>query len=277
MERYDYTVTGREAQLNLIEFVAEKLELSKRAAKRVIDSKNVQINGERIWMAKAALNPGDRINIQYKPERKILIQELYRDQSYIVFDKPADIPSNGKRSFEEIVQKHCKSHDLRAAHRLDKDTTGCLIFATDKESFESIKGEFQQKKVVKHYTAIVEGVLSQKSGEISQKLDGKDALSRYSVIRSSAEFSLLDVEIITGRKHQIRRHLTSIGYPVVGDTLYGRRLRAKKLEKFVSRCLLHSTSIEFTNPLSEREVHAEAPLPQEFRDFLEIVGIQCTR
>ncbi len=174
-------------------------------------------------------------------------------------------------------------------HRLDKDTSGVMLVARNQKTFEYLKSLFQKHEIVKTYLAVVWGELKEKSGVIDAPIGirngttkrsvrsvkmAKEAVTEYRVIGrwemgDGRWMSLLEVKPKTGRTHQIRVHLASIGHPVVGDVLYGRReqgvgRREKGIKSPASRLMLHASSIEFTAPDGKR-MRIEAEPPEEFR------------
>lgn len=164
-------------------------------------------------------------------------------------------------------------------HRLDKDTSGIMAIALNQETFNYLKKLFQSRQIKKTYLALVWGVVPQKSGTINKPLGiksgsvkrsvtarkmVKEAVTDYKVIKRFDDFTMLEVTPRTGRTHQIRVHLASIGHPIVGDKLYGRKIIPKNL----TRQFLHAEAIEFTLPNGQR-FKAAADLPQDLADFIK--------
>ncbi|MBP1730094.1 MAG: pseudouridine synthase, RluA family [Deltaproteobacteria bacterium] len=164
-------------------------------------------------------------------------------------------------------------------HRLDKDTTGVIIVAKDTKTQEALSAQFHDRLVEKVYRAIVEGSIARDEGLIEGMLGrhpklrkkmamvskgGRHSISRYRVIKRLEGFTYVEVYPKTGRTHQIRVHLASIGHPVVGDELYG-----KKARKLAARPLLHAHRIAFEHPATRLPVSLEAPIPSDFAEFID--------
>lgn len=234
------------------------------------------------------------------PNEKIKLEVVYQDENIIAVDKPAGLavhPTSKEKyntlvngliaCFPEIrnIGDGSKEAWTRPGivHRLDKDTSGIMVVARNQSAFDKLKSLFQNRKINKKYLAIVYGKLSQKEGVIEKpiaragnyrkqviagrktKTKIRPAVTGYKVIKESRDFSLLEVAPRTGRMHQIRVHLASIGNPVVGDKIYG--LKNKEIFKYIIRHLLHAKSLEFE--LEGKKYFLEAELPEEFRNFIE--------
>src|SRR3990170_8920771 len=165
---------------------------------------------------------------------------------------------------------------LFVVHRLDRDTSGVLVFAKTNEAKENLK--MQWKNVKKKYLAVVHGILAEKSGTITSYLaenedyevssvkdpgKGELAITRYKVIKEAKKFSLLEIELLTGKKNQIRVHFSEKGHPLVGDDKYGKKGEPK------SRLALHSHYITFRHPHSGKELTFEAEVPVFFKNYFD--------
>lgn len=236
------------------------------------------------------------------PNDKIKLDVIFENDDFLVINKPAGIqvhPDFNEKentivngliaAYPEIAKlkdDHTYSFQLRPGivHRLDKETSGALIIAKNKKSFLEFKTMFKEKTIAKKYLAIVYGIPEEKVGIIDkplarttnyrkQTIAGKrtktkirEALTKYKVIKKLGKnFSLLEISPQTGRTHQIRVHLSSIGHPIVGDNLY----RKKNYEKFegASRHILHASQIKFT--LFKEKFDFAAPTPKDFEEVLE--------
>jgi 23S rRNA pseudouridine1911/1915/1917 synthase len=180
--------------------------------------------------------------------------------------------------------------DLRPGivHRLDRMTSGLVIVAKNDAALRDLSEQFKSREVKKTYLALVHGRVQGESGEIERPVGrdprrrirmrtsgiaAREALTQYDVRRRSAHFTLLEVHPRTGRTHQIRVHLASIGHPVVGDTLYGAPSRlfagSRDETRTLARTFLHATAIRFRHPRTGVTMSLEAPLPAELQDFLQ--------
>lgn len=185
------------------------------------------------------------------------------------------------------VMAHCKGKlsgiggELRPGivHRLDKDTSGLLIIAKNDKAHLQVSKQIQDRKVKKTYLALVRGVISENEATIKMPIgrstkdrkkmavtkNGKDAITHFKVLQRFKNYTYLEVRIETGRTHQIRVHMAEIGHPVVGDMVYSNG----KNEFNVEGQMLHAKSLDFKHPITEKDMHLEAPLPKYFNEVLE--------
>ena len=210
---------------------------------------------------------------------------LYEDRDIIVIDKSPGLLTV-KASYEKektahhILTSYIRKGSLKSTkqlfvvHRLDRDTSGVLVFAKTNEAKENLK--MQWKNVKKKYLAVVHGILAEKSGTITSYLTENDdyevssvkdprkgelAKTRYTVIKEAKKYSLLEIELLTGKKNQIRVHLSEKGHPLVGDDKYGKKGEPK------SRLALHSRYLTFRHPHSGKEITFEADVPAFFNSY----------
>ncbi len=231
METLEKTISC-DTQMTAIELIAQATKLSKTKIKRAMTlgavwtSKRKKIT--RLRRAKTHLQPGDRISIYYS--EKILSfsppePDLINDQeTYSVWNKPAGLMSSGTRfgdhcAINRVVEK-LFDRPVFLVHRLDKFANGVMVLAHTKSAAANLSKQFQQRTVQKQYRALVEGELTSPV-TIETPLDGKEAISRITPIDSSSGNTLVEIQIDTGRKHQIRRHMALLGNPVIGDQQYG--------------------------------------------------------
>lgn len=171
-------------------------------------------------------------------------------------------------------------------HRLDKDTSGVMVIAKSERALETLAEQWQDRSVQKHYVALVAGVVEEDSATIDAPIGrntvnrqqmatsrtGREAITHFSVLERFPDCTLLDVRIETGRTHQIRVHLNFIGYPVIGDPLYGNKVSARIATRLgLDRQFLHATSLGFHSPESDQQVRYEAPLPGELQEALGLL------
>lgn len=229
---------------------------------------------------------------------------IYKDEGILIVNKPAGLlvhQTNQKRKIKSekdytlvdwLLENYPEVKDVGdepeirpgIVHRLDKDTSGIMIIALNQEMFNYLKKLFQSQQIKKTYLALVWGKVPQKSGIIDKPLgikNGsvkrsvtaqkmvKEAVTDYKVVKYFKDYTLLEVTPRTGRTHQIRVHLASIGHSIVGDKLYGRKVIPENLE----RQFLHAEAIEFTLPNGQRFKIA-ADLPQDLADFLNLCQSQ---
>ena len=284
----------------LQDFLAQRFALSRRAAKAAIDGRNVWVNRKCVWIARYALQTGDLVEIptvvvkgaqrqgatadraggatarpSAAPAARRHVRVLWSDANYLVCDKPAGLVScDDPKSAEAILRAQENVPTLEAVHRLDRDTTGCLLFAKSHAAFLAAVEVCKTHKVSKIYHAIVVGRFPYAHQVIDAPLDGQPAVSRVAREGASADASFLRVRIETGRTNQIRRHLASVRFPIVGDRVFGlKRARDARLLQ-VPRQMLHASTLTLPNPLDLRaEIKAHAPLPADFRATLRLFGM----
>jgi RluA family pseudouridine synthase len=255
----------------LLEFLSARLGLSRNKAKGIIDRRRVFVNGRRIWMARHNLKPGDLVTGAFETEKHAKVNRgiiLYEDALYLVVNKPAGMTSNGPGSLEQELAVLCSLPALLACHRLDKDTSGCLIFAKSAMAKARIIVSFADNRVTKKYEAIVRGRISRENMTVSTPIEGQKAVTRMRLVKANPLASHVSINIETGRTHQIRKHLASIGHPVIGDQQYGGGSAVSAGERAIARQMLHAAEIEFIQPFSGITVRAMAPLPADMKDCL---------
>jgi 23S rRNA pseudouridine1911/1915/1917 synthase len=218
-------------------------------------------------------------------------QVIFEDDYILALNKPTGYVVNDSNtisdapSLQDYIDKtlsfelsHNKEFRNGIVHRLDKPTSGVILVAKTEKVFNALQKEFADREVNKVYVALVHGNLLDKSGEINAKIgrlpwkrtkfgvleEGRDALTKYKLIDSNNNYSLIELYPKTGRTHQLRVHMKHINHPIVGDLLYGGRKVAKADIKNFGRLMLHAKSIEFTHPITKEEIKLEAPLPQNF-------------
>lgn len=273
-------------------------DLSRMNAKRLIEDGNVKVNSKNSKVSYKVQN-GDIIEIHI-PEAKQLdlkaqeipIEVVYEDSDIIVVNKPKGLvvhPANGNwdGTLVNAVMAICKDSlsgiggEVRPGivHRLDKDTSGLLIIAKNDKAHINMSNEIKNREVKKVYIALVRGIVAENEATINMPIgrsnkdrkkmavvkNGKEAITHFKVIKRFDKYTLLEVKIDTGRTHQIRVHLSEIGYPVVGDEIYSNG----KNEFGVHGQLLHAKSLDFKHPITGKDMHLEAELPVEFKNVLK--------
>jgi 23S rRNA-/tRNA-specific pseudouridylate synthase len=181
--------------------------------------------------------------------------------------------SNGLNSVESKLREHLRLPALVAAHRLDRDTSGCLLMAKTAQAFDNVLPLFRRHDVKKTYHVIAAGRVEESEQVITVPIDGEMAITRVRTLDVNRDASHLLVTIDTGRTHQIRKHLDHIRHPVIGDRHYGTRLAASDKSLRVGRQMLHASTIEFVHPETHRRVFAKAPLPRDFRNGLRTFNL----
>ena len=268
----EWTVLKSEAGQTLQEFLALRMKASKRVAKQHIDARVVRVNGTSVWIAHHKVKANDAIivasavksptAISSNPQK---IKILFEDEYYMVVDKPRGMLVNSSNfSLESIVKKQTGISTVQVSHRLDRDTTGCLIMSKTPDAHEKIVEVFKSHNIVKVYRTVVYGRWSADSSTIELPINDERALTNIKCLKANSEASHLAVRIETGKTHQIRRHLAMSRHPVVGDTVYGpKNVENEKLTK-LTYPLLHAVEIEFDHPFNGNRVKVFSPIPQDF-------------
>lgn len=267
----------------LIEFLFETYPDSPRTRiKKILQSGTLRVNGKKSTLHSLQLNPGDQIEImqhEIKPSSKAPFPVLYEDNSVIVVDKPAGISTSsidGSRNVQDSLSEYLKENSRGkersyVVHRLDKEVSGVLLFAKSKSVMDTIKEKWEETD--KHYYALVEGVPEKSEGTIKSWLieDGKQkvhstekrenarlGITDYKLIKNINDLTLLDIKTHTGRKNQIRVHMSDLGCPIVGDRKYGAS------DEFVRRVRLHAYSLSFPHPVTGQNLTVQSPMPEGF-------------
>lgn len=244
---------------------------------------------ERVEAEPAELPP-----LRAEPEA-IPIEILYEDQDVVAVNKPAGMVVHAGAGVHAGTLVNAMLHRFGAlsslggefrpgiVHRLDRFTSGVMLVARTDAAHQNLAGQFQSRQVRKTYLALVHGSLRQDEGRIEKPIArdrvrrarmsarlaaGREALTEYKVLRRFARFTFLEVRIGTGRTHQIRVHLASLGHPVAGDTLYGAPAQVAGLAP-LGRYFLHSWRIEFRSPSTGGTIRLEAPLDGALVDWMD--------
>lgn len=276
----------------LQDFLALKFSLSRRTAKAMIDGRSVWVNRKCVWIARFALRTGDLVEIpsqvvkgarkqsggeDARRETKDVrhVRVLWSNESYLVCDKPAGLVScDDPKSVETILREQEKIPTLEAVHRLDRDTTGCLMFAKNHAAFLAAVEVFKTHKVSKVYHAVATGSFKYAHQVIDSPIDGQPAVSKVTREGAGADASFLRIRIETGRTNQIRKHLASVRAPIVGDRVFGLKSARDSRLMRVPRQMLHASTLTLPDPLSPHdEISVHSPLPADFRATLKLFGM----
>ncbi len=271
-------------------------DLSRATAQRLIKAGEVTVNG-RPSKPSYRVQVGDEVVVRVPIEmpapvvpENIPLDVIYEDDALLVVNKPAGMvvhPAYGHASgtLVNAVLAHCPQiadvggpDRAGVVHRLDKDTSGLILIAKDSVTRAALQRQFKRRQVAKTYLALVEGQMQPREGVVEAPVgrdkrqrkkmavvrSGREARTMYRAIEYFANYTLLEVRPHTGRTHQVRVHLSWLGYPIVGDAVYGRH-RQRLLR---GRHFLHAARIRFSHPATSEEVEFEAPLPPKLADVL---------
>jgi 23S rRNA pseudouridine1911/1915/1917 synthase len=277
-QRFDVVVSKRIARL------------SRARVQCLIESGHIRLNSEEVRV-RQRVHAGDWITVS-EPEpapveivpQSIALSILYEDLYLVVINKPAGLTvhpgaGNPDGTLVNALLYHCSSlsgigGELRpgVVHRLDKETSGCLVVAKDDLTHQGLSRQFAGRKVEKYYLALCQGKFSVKQGEVVAPIGrhpvhrkkmaimerGRSARTLFEVLQEMGDYSLVLCRLFSGRTHQIRVHMQHLGHPVVGDKLYGRHTRQ------FQRHMLHAWRLSFSHPVMEKWFEFEAEIPHEF-------------
>lgn len=254
----------------LMDVMAEGFRISKNQAKKLMDAKLVLVNGRRIWMAKHTVAEDDVIEVHIAdvaPARPKKLAILWQDNDFLVVNKPAYMLTNADPdSVEAMLQKQEGNKALCAVHRLDKETSGCVLFAKSAKAKTTAIPMFQKKAIMKIYRAVTVGHFPTSWTDINTDIDGYKSTTLVKVLDSNKHASYLELRIETGRTHQIRRHLANRRYPVMGDKKYAGT--GNEISLAQPRQILHAYRLIFPHPLTGQTIRTTAPLPGDFKACL---------
>ena len=275
-------------------------ELSRVAIQRLIDEEKILVNN-KVTKASYKVQEGDLITLEEEQPREVSlkaqeipIEIIYEDKDIIVVNKPKGMvvhPANGNPdgTLVNAIMAICKDSlsgiggELRPGivHRLDKDTSGVLIVAKNDKAHINMSEQIKEHKVEKTYIALVRGIVKENEASIDMpigrsdkdrkkmavKKNGKNAITHFKVLERFPKHNctLLEIKIETGRTHQIRVHLSHIGYPVIGDEVYS----SGKNEWNIKGQCLHAKSLKFRHPITNKEMFLEAKIPDYLKNIIE--------
>jgi 23S rRNA pseudouridine1911/1915/1917 synthase len=297
-----FVVSENDAKLRLDQFLAKRFpEYSRSRLQQLIRGGFVRLN-EQSTRSRQIVRGGDKIDLIEPPLEKIEIRPepipldvLFEDDDLIVINKPAGLtvhPGAGQREHTLVnaLLSHCTTlsgiggkERPGIVHRLDKETSGCLVVAKNDIAHRELSKQFAARTVEKIYLALVAGKLRKAAGVIEEKIGrhpvhrkrmrvtsvhGRTAKTEYRVIRSSDHASLIECLLHSGRTHQIRVHLHHLGHPVLGDKIY-----APRFAKNLPRQMLHAWKLGFHHPRTGEWRNFEAPLPADFAEAIAAAGL----
>ena len=295
----EYIVSQEEKGKRLDTYIPSvDTDITRTSAQRLIEDGNILVNGKNAKVS-YKIQENDKISVEI-PEPKqielkaqnIPIEIIYEDSDIIVVNKPKGMvvhPANGNPdgTLVNVIMAICKyslsgiGGEIRPGivHRIDKDTSGLLIVAKNDNAHVKMSEQIKNHEVKKTYIALVRGVFKENEATIDMPIgrstsdrkkmavnkNGKNAITHIKVLKRFDKYTLLKVNIETGRTHQIRVHLSHIGYPIVGDYTYSN---GKNEFDVIGQCL-HAQKLEFKHPITQKDMCLEAELPQYFKDILD--------
>lgn len=273
-------------EIELFSYLKEKISGSKNNIKSLLSNELVSVNGKTITKYNYLLKPNDKVSIGAKKVNSFLgnIKIIYEDNDFLVVDKPSGMltiateeekyaNNNLYYVLSNYVKKKNSNCKVYIVHRLDKDTSGVILFAkneklkdllqdrwndlTKRIYYAVVYGKTKDKEVLKSYLKEDKNLMTYTSNE------GKLAITSYERIKNNDYYSLLKIEIKTGRRNQIRVQLKEIGHPIVGDSKYGKK------DKQIKRMMLHAETLEIINPLNKKKMIFNSKLDNSFYRLVE--------
>jgi len=276
-------------------------DLSRTVLRKVIDLGGVHVGGRRLRRCSYPVKKGEKVEVflDSGPLDAFSLSEkdiVFRDPYLLALAKPSGVetqptPARYRGTLYEALLRFLhnpyRPHDrpeLGMVQRLDRETSGIMVFSIHPRAHRGLTGTFSERRVHKVYLALVAGCPEPKQGEFRSLLarkrstnlmtsvekGGKEAITRYRVVEGGAEASLVEVEILTGRSHQIRVHFAEAGHPILGDTRYGGTRRLGEHE--VPRQMLHAWRLDFRHPVGEEKLELEASPPEDMARLMRALG-----
>lgn len=287
-----YKVTAEQAGLTVENYLKQVLQYSGRKIQNLTRLKGILLNGKAVYLQKK-VKPEDILRVVSLEDRSYgvepeqgVIEILYEDDYLIVLNKPAyqlvhPTGQTTRGTLANYLAYHLKQrgivNTIRAVHRLDRATSGCVIFAKDSRSQFILEQQLKEGSLKRTYLALVKGNVHPSSGTIDAPIGphpnranrrainekGERAVTHYRTVSSFEAASLMELTLDTGKTHQIRLHMAHIGYPIIGDRMYGVAFPR------MNRQALHACSVSFRHLKEKHELTVEAPLPQDFTQTIE--------
>lgn len=278
-------IVKKEAEL--LNYLYENIDMPKKTIKQYLTHGSIFINNNKITKYNYKVLPGMNIIINTKNKRvkELPFDILFEDENIIVVNKPSGLLTiatnkEKERTLYHIVRDYLISKNKKArvfiVHRLDKDTSGIVILAKNEKIKNKLQKDWNQIVKLREYTAIIHGNLNKKEDKIIQNLketttglvyvtkslDGKEAITNYKVIKENKNYSMVSIEIETGRKNQIRVAFNTISHPIVGDKKYGEK---KDKE---NRLYLHANRLKIYYSEIKKDILFETAIPNEFKKIM---------
>ena len=290
----------------LMEFLLRKCGTSRNNVKSLLVRRQVLVNGSVVTQYNFPLAKDDEVKLSKKPVKDGVavtrpvsskrppkapsqISIIFEDEDFLAINKPSGLLSvESDKDTEcaygyalEYMQAQGKNSRPFILHRIDKETSGVLVFAKNIKLHSMLKMHWNEQVTLREYFAVVEGILEKKQDILTTYLKenknnvvyatndptGQKAVTHYEVVKENGEFSLLKVQIDTGRKNQIRVQMQALGCPVVGDDKYGKKQDGTQVKNPLGRLGLHASKLQFIHPVTKEMITFNAPMPPAFRDY----------
>ncbi|CCZ14861.1 putative uncharacterized protein [Prevotella sp. CAG:487] len=274
----------------LLEYLMETLDDSRTKIKAILQGRGIKVNGKIVTQYNFLLKPGMKISVSRKKENNTFkskyLKIVYEDRWIIVIEKNCGILSmaaghsslNVKTVLDDYLHKSRQKCSIHVVHRLDRDTSGLMIYAKDYETEQVLERNWHNIVYDRRYVAVVSGEIVEDGGTISSWLKdnkayityssqtdngGKFAVTHFNVLARTTEHTLVEFKLETGRKNQIRVHSADIGHPVCGDTKYGNG------DNPLLRLCLHAYILCFYHPVTGERLEFETPIPASFNKLFK--------
>lgn len=280
------------ASMPLLEHLFTLMPQRKRTTvKELLKHRQVAVNSVPVTQFDHELHPGDKVEVNLTREFQVFydrrIQLVYEDDDILVINKGYGLLSMGNEKVKEgtaysIMRDYLKRKDPRnkifIVHRLDRDTSGLMMFAKTMEAKEAMQHNWNNMVISRKYLAVVEGKVEQEEGTVRSYLaensqyevfstddpeKGQLAVTRYRTLKSRNGYSLMEVSLDTGRKNQIRVHMKDLGHPIAGDRKYGAKSSP------IHRLALHAQTLRFVHPVTRRDMNFSTPVPASFASMVK--------
>jgi 23S rRNA pseudouridine1911/1915/1917 synthase len=295
----DWLVQKNGLRLDL--FLKEAARVSRKQAKKLIDEGRLRLNGRKVIIASWELKKGDRLSLADENDitslgeaaKNYFLQVVHEDEDLLVVEKTAGVPceetkTSLKPPLPEIVYQYLKrahphlTHPfVLKLHRLDQPTSGLMVYGKSRKA-DPLLEDFKRHRIDRRYLALVEGRIQKDQGRIEVPLvkipdakgkkvrpgakgEGKFSLTEYRVLQHYPAHTLVELNLKTGRTHQVRAHLAYLGHPVVGDSVYGE----KGKKNGVLRLALHASELGFIHPVTKKKMKFHSKPPKEFQSLVE--------
>ncbi|MBR3951551.1 MAG: RluA family pseudouridine synthase [Bacteroidaceae bacterium] len=281
-----------DSDCQLLDFLIATLkDKSRTTVKSYLSHRQVAVNDMPTTQFNTPLHRGDRITINFSKGYKIFrhrrLRIIFEDEYLIVIDKGYGLLSMATKNEKtetayRIISDYVKTNDpeghIFIVHRLDRDTSGVMIFAKRQRIQELLQRNWNDAVIERKYMAVVEGSLDPEAGEVKSYLkenaalqvystqnpdEGQLAITGYKTLKSNGRFSLVEVQLETGRKNQIRVHMHDLGHPIIGDRKYGSNCNP------IGRVALHAASLRFKHPITGQMLHFESNIPEKFEYIVQ--------
>lgn len=296
---YRYLPSTQDEGLRLDQYLANSnAEFSRNLVRKLVDLGGVHVAGRRIRKCAHVIRPGEvvEVHVDGRPLEPFELGDahiLYRDAFLLAVNKPAGVetqptPARYRGTLYEALLRYLHNPfrpkdkpELGMAQRLDRETSGVLLFSIHGRAHAGLTQAIAGRSATKIYLALVSGTMPTPSGEFQSLLarnrasnlmrsvakGGKEAITRYRVLQEWRDASLLEIQLLTGRSHQIRAHLSESGHPLLGDVRYGGPAAVAGLD--IQRQMLHSWRLTLDHPVEQRKLTIDAPLPPDFQTLVD--------